>query len=126
MIPEIGSAFGLPKQSESEKAARQKAIQEATRTAIEVPLEVMELGVEAMAIIKQMASEGNPNSVSDAGVGALAVRSGVFGAHLNVKINAKGITDTSYREGIIKKADDLANQAQKFEDEILSIVNRRF
>ncbi|MCK5839413.1 MAG: glutamate formimidoyltransferase, partial [Bacteroidales bacterium] len=92
----IMDAFGLPKKTSDEKTNRNNAIQDATRFAIEVPFRTMELCYESMEVMKAMAEIGNPNSVSDAGVGALAARSGVIGAFLNVKINAAGLDDADF------------------------------
>ncbi|MBL0308636.1 MAG: glutamate formimidoyltransferase [Bacteroidetes bacterium] len=92
----IMEAYCLPKSSEKEKELRREAIQLATKTAIEVPFEVMTLCLESFEIIKAMAEKGNPNSVSDAGVGALCVRAAIYGAFLNIKINASGYEDKDY------------------------------
>lgn len=89
----IMDAFGLPKKVDEEKAARHQAIQDATKFATKVPFKTMMLCYECMEVVKAMAEIGNPNSVTDAGVGALAARSGVIGAFLNVKINAAGLDD---------------------------------
>jgi glutamate formiminotransferase/formiminotetrahydrofolate cyclodeaminase len=121
----IMDAFGLPKSNDSEKAARTNAIQEATRYAIEVPFRVMKRSFESMEIIKAMAETGNPNSVTDAGVGALAARSAVMGAFLNVKINASGLHDKSFVEKIIADGNQLQEQAVAMETEILGIVNSK-
>ncbi len=86
----IMDAFTLPKSTDAEKLARKQAIQAATKYAIEIPLQVMQLSFKSFEIIKAMAETGNPNSISDAGVGALCARSAVYGAYLNVKINASG------------------------------------
>ena len=84
----IMAAFGLPKKTDEEKAARQEAIQQATLYAAQVPLHTMQASLATFDICRAMAQEGNPASVSDAGVGALAARAAVLGAGLNVKINA--------------------------------------
>jgi glutamate formiminotransferase/formiminotetrahydrofolate cyclodeaminase len=118
-------AFGLPKNTPEEKAARSAAIQTATKGAIEIPLQVMQLSCDAMGVVRAMAEHGNPNSVSDAGVGALAIRSAVLGAHLNVKINATGIKDEAYRTGVLATAAELAARAVREEAEILAIVEDR-
>jgi glutamate formiminotransferase/formiminotetrahydrofolate cyclodeaminase len=76
-----------------------------------------------MAVIKAMAENGNPNSVTDAGVGALCARSAVMGAFLNVKINAAGLTDNAFAEHLIAKGNVIEKQAQQAEMEILTIVN---
>jgi glutamate formiminotransferase/formiminotetrahydrofolate cyclodeaminase len=121
----IMSAFGLPKQNEEEKKARTIAIQQATKIAIEVPLEVMRLSLESMEVIKAMAETGNPNSVSDAGVGALCARSAVMGAFLNVRINAGGYQDKSFVEAVLKEGLAIQTQAMKLEQEILQVVDQK-
>ena len=121
----IMDALGLPKGSDDEKKARTAAIQDATRYAIEVPYKVMQKSFESMAIIRAMAEKGNPNSVSDAGVGALAARSAVLGAYLNVKINTSGLNDKVFVEDILSKGAELEQQAIRQEQEILAIVNAK-
>ncbi len=119
----IMEAFGLPKGSKEEKAARKAAIEAATKNAIEIPFKVMTLSYESMEIIKAMAEIGNPNSVSDAGVGALAARSCVMGAFLNVKINSGDLEDKAYVEDILARGEEIQNKAIELEKEILVIVN---
>jgi glutamate formiminotransferase/formiminotetrahydrofolate cyclodeaminase len=121
----IMTAFGLPKTTEEEKTNRTKAIQEATRFAIEVPMRVMQLSYESLEIIKAMAEHGNPNSVSDAGVGALCARSAVMGAFMNVRINATGYDDKTYVADIIQKGKDIQSNTLRTETEILEIVNQK-
>jgi len=121
----IMEAFGLPKGTDEEKAARTKAIQDATLYAIEVPFRVMNLCFESMEVIKAMAEHGNPNSVSDAGVGALAARSAVMGAFLNVKINASGLKDKDKANDFISRGAEIVKKAQQMEAEILSIVESK-
>ena len=121
----IMDAFGLPKGSDIEKEARTAAIQNATRYAIEVPFKVMQKSFESLAIIRAMAETGNPNSVSDAGVGALAARSAVIGAYLNVKINTSGLNDKTFVEDILRKGGDIEQKAITQEQEILTIVNAK-
>jgi glutamate formiminotransferase/formiminotetrahydrofolate cyclodeaminase len=121
----IMDAFGLPKKSEDEKQLRSDAIQAATLNAIEVPLKVMQLCFDSMDVIKAMADIGNPNSVSDAGVGALAVMAGVKGAHLNVKINAASLKDKTKAQQLMSIAADIANRAAFLEREILASVERK-
>lgn len=121
----IMDAFGLPKSTEGEKATRDHAIQEATRYAIEIPFKVMNLALQSMEVIKAMAQTGNPNSVSDAGVGALAARSAVMGAYLNVKINAGGLKDKPFVERILAEGADIESKAKAMETEILAIVNEK-
>lgn len=113
------TAFGLPKTAERERA---DAIQAATRRAIEVPLQVMREAYASMAVIRAMAEIGNPNSVSDAGVGALCARSAVLGAGLNVKINAGAIEDKPWVAEVLAEAEGLQSRAQQAEAEILAIV----
>jgi len=118
----IMNAFGLPKGTDEEKAARTKAIEEATLYAIEVPFKVMQLCYESMEVVKAMAEHGNPNSVTDAGVGALAARSGVMGAFLNVKINAAGLKDKTVTQSYIEKGNEIVAKTIEMERVILSIV----
>jgi len=121
----IMEAFGLPKNSDEEKAARKKAIADATKFATEIPFKVMQLSFESMEIIKAMAEIGNPNSVSDAGVGALAARSAVKGAFLNVKINASGIDDKAFAAEIVAKGAEIEKNTEALEAEILKIVESK-
>lgn len=118
----IMSAFGLPKTNVEEKKEREKAIQSATKYATEIPFKVMQLCYDSMEIIEAMARTGNPNSVSDAGVGALCARSAVMGAYLNVKINAKGLIDKKFARSIVQKGKTMHEKAKKTEAKILSIV----
>ena len=121
----IMHAFGLPKSTDAEKAARTLAIQEATKFAIEIPFKVMELSLQSMEVIKAMAETGNPNSVSDAGVGALCARSAVMGAFMNVRINASGYSDKTYIDNVISNGKEIENKAIELESEILKIVNEK-
>ena len=122
---EIMSAFNLPKSTDEEKKKRTQFIQEATKYAIEVPFKVMQLSFESMDLIKTMAIEGNPNSVSDAGVGALCARSAVIGAFMNVRINASGLDDKKFVDEIISKGKLIEKQTIAAETEILSLVNEK-
>ncbi len=122
---QIMAAFGLPKGSDAEKAARTKAIQDATKYAIEVPYKVMQLACESLEVIKAMADVGNPNSVSDAGVGALCARSAVMGAFMNVRINAAGYDDKDYVKDIIAKGRAIEDKAVALETEIVKMVNKK-
>ena len=121
----IMAVFAMPKSTDEEKAARSKAMQEATLYATQIPLETMRASMATFPIIKAMASEGNPNSVSDAGVGALAARSAVLGACLNVKINAAGLKDRAVADELVNEANRLADEACRLEAEILEIVNSK-
>jgi glutamate formiminotransferase/formiminotetrahydrofolate cyclodeaminase len=122
---DIMSAFNLPKSTDEEKKKRTQCIQEATKYAIEVPFKVMQLSFESMDLIKTMAIEGNPNSVSDAGVGALCARSAVIGAFMNVRINASGLDDKEFVDEIISKGKLIEKQTIAAETEILSLVNEK-
>ena len=119
------NAFSLPKATDEEKKARTQAIQDATKYATEVPFKVMQLCFDSMEVIKAMAEVGNPNSVTDAGVGALCARSAVMGAFLNVKINAGGLTDKVFSQNIIEQGNVLETKAINLEAEILKIVNSK-
>ena len=113
----------MPKGTEEEQSTRQAALQEATRYAIEVPLKVMKRSGDAFELIKAMAENGNPNSVSDAGVGALCLRSAVMGAYLNVKINAAGLEDREFADKELAEGKELETLARRQEEEILQLVN---
>ncbi len=119
----IMKAFGLPKLTEEEKVFRSNAIQEATRIAIEIPFKVMEAAHGSMEVIRAMADTGNPNSVSDAGVGALCARSAVIGAFMNVRINAAGYDDKTFVTDILARGREIENKTIVLENDILSIVN---
>jgi glutamate formiminotransferase/formiminotetrahydrofolate cyclodeaminase len=118
-------AFGLPKSSDTEKAVRKAAIQSATKNAIEVPLKVMQLSLQSFEVIKAMAEIGNPNSVSDAGVGALCARSAVYGAWLNVKINASGYEDKAYVQQVLAQGETMLNEAIVKEKDVLKLVETK-
>lgn len=118
----IMAAFGMPKNTEEDKRLRSEAIQSATLFAAQVPLETMKASFKAFEICKAMAETGNPNSVSDAGVGALAARAAVLGAGLNVKINASSLKDKVQAEALVNEANSLMAEADKAEREIMAIV----
>lgn len=121
----IMTAFGMPKATDEEKLAREKAIEDATLYATDVPLKTMRTAVKAFPLLKAMAMNGNPNSVSDAGVGALAARSAVLGALLNVRINAAGLKDRAAAEVLLDEADALAAEAIQAERDILLEVENK-
>ncbi len=120
----IMQAFGLPKGNEEEKQARKQAIQDATKYAIETPLRVMELALESMDVIEAMVKTGNPNSITDAGVGALCARTAILGAHMNVLINASGLKDQDFLDKVLPKAEGIAEEAIKKEKEIIDQVRQ--
>ena len=121
----IMEAFGLPKKTEEEKAARSAAIQAATLFATQVPLHTMQASFKVFELCKAMAEEGNPNSVSDAGVGVLAARAAVLGAGLNVKINASGLKDRETADKLVGEANELIKKANELESEIMKIVEEK-
>ena len=121
----IMDVFAMPKNTDEEKAARSKALQTATLYATEVPLLTMKTAIKVFPLVKIMAQEGNPNSVSDAGVGALAARAAVLGAYLNVKINASGLKNREIADKLLSEAEKIAQQADIFEKEVLKIVNEK-
>ena len=118
----IMDAFGLPKKTAEEKKLRQEAIQEASKYAMEIPFKVMETSYNSIAVMRAMAENGNPNSASDAGVGALCALTAVEGAYLNVKINAMGIIDKKYTNEMLQRAEELAQKARGCRDMILETV----
>lgn len=121
----IMQAFALPKTTPEEKNARSQAIQSATKGAIEVPLKVMQLAFDSFDLIQQMVETGNPNSVTDAAVGALCARTAVLGAYLNVKINASGLKDLEYATEVVTKAEKMAKAAMQLEQDILNLANQK-
>ena len=121
----IMNAFGLPKKTDEEKAARSAAIQDATKFATEVPFHTMQKAFETFEVCRAMVEWGNPASVTDGGVGALAARSAVMGAHLNVKINASSLKDEAFKNEILTKAAEIEAAAIKEEAEIIAIVNQK-
>jgi glutamate formiminotransferase/formiminotetrahydrofolate cyclodeaminase len=121
----IMEAFDLPKKSDGEKQLRTAAIQEATRNATLIPFKVMEIACSGFELIEEMAEKGNPNSVTDSGVGALALRACVKGAFLNVKINASGLQDKDFVKDILARGEALEKKAEQSEDQIIKIVNEK-
>ena len=121
----IMQAFALPKATPEEKNIRSQAIQDATKYAIEIPFKVMETVYASMEVIKAMVINGNPNSVTDAGVGALCARSAVIGAFMNVRINAGGYNDKIFVTDIIARGADIENKTIALEAEILKSVNEK-
>ena len=121
----IMAVFAMPKSTDEEKAARSAALQEATLYATEVPLRTMKAAVRVFPLVRAMAETGNPNSVSDAGVGALAARSAVLGACLNVKINAAGLKDREQAGALVAEAESIAADAVRLETEVLAIVEEK-
>ena len=119
----IMKAFSLPKKSDEERRSRETAIQEATKAATLVPLKVMETSFSVFGLIKAMVEHGNPNSISDAGVGALATRACIKGAFLNVKINASGLNDKDFVKSVIERGAEIESKTETAEKEILEFIN---
>ncbi|MBE0651831.1 MAG: glutamate formimidoyltransferase [Bacteroidales bacterium] len=121
----IMDAFGLPKKTEEEKKFRQHEIEEASKHAMDIPFAVMEKSYESMAVMRAMAENGNPNSVSDAGVGALCALAAVEGAFLNVKINASGIHDQQFKEDLLKRGNEILEKSRYCQRVILETVEQK-
>jgi glutamate formiminotransferase/formiminotetrahydrofolate cyclodeaminase len=111
----IMEAFGLPKNSDEEKAARSKAIEDASKYAMEIPFRTAELAFESMEVMAKMVEIGNPNSITDAGVGVLCARTAVLGAAMNVRINASGIKDKTFTEDLINRVNEIEKKAEAIE-----------
>jgi glutamate formiminotransferase / formiminotetrahydrofolate cyclodeaminase len=120
----ILEAYSLPKKSEEEKKIRHQAVQDATKKAILIPFSVIEKAFSGFELIKAMTEKGNPNSITDAGVGALAIRACIRGAYLNVKINASSLDDIEFAKTILAKGKVLETSAEKAEKEILAIIDK--
>ena len=116
-------AFGMPKNSEIEKNIRKTQIQVATQKAIEIPFQVMKSALESFDLLSQMAESGNPNSISDIGVGALCARTAIQGAYLNVKINGKNFKDKTWIDPVLVEAEKIEKLALEMEKQILDQVN---
>ena len=121
----IMDAFGLPKNSDEEKAARSAAIQAATLYATQIPLQTMKAAAAAMPIAHAMVEEGNPNSVSDAGVGALCIRTAVYGAWMNVHINAGSLKDKEQANTLKTEADTILEETLRAEAAVLALVKSK-
>lgn len=121
----IMAVFGMPKGTDTEKEARAQALEEATEYATRVPLRTMEQAVQVFPLALLMAEQGNPASVSDAGVGALAARAAVRGALLNVKINAAGLKNRQLADELVGRAEAIAAEAERQEAEVLKVVESK-
>jgi glutamate formiminotransferase/formiminotetrahydrofolate cyclodeaminase len=119
----ILAARNLPKTTETEKAFKKNEIEKATMHAIEVPFRVMKVSLQSMDVLKAMAIEGNPNSKSDAGVGAVCARSAVIGAYLNVCINATGLESVNHIAEILSEGRKIQESAMAKEKEILDLIS---
>ncbi len=121
----IMEAFRLPKKTEAEKKIQAEAVDEATKNAIMVPFKVMETALNSFEVLEKMADIGNPNSISDIGVGVLAARACIRGAFLNVKINASDLEDKNFVDDIIERGNQIEEKAANKEVEILKIVENK-
>jgi glutamate formiminotransferase/formiminotetrahydrofolate cyclodeaminase len=121
----IIAAFRLPKGTTAEKAIRKEAVQAATRYAIEVPFQVMEWSLRSFELALAMVKAGNPNSITDAGVGALCARAAIYGAFMNVKINAGSLEDKKYVAKVLKDGKKIVDKADKLEKEVLRLVDAK-
>ena len=120
----IMAAYGMPKATEAQQSQRHQAIQDATRNAIDIPMQVAQIAHEGLALAADMANEGNPNSVTDAGVGAMCLRTAVLGAVLNARINCGDLEDAAYVAQIESQCAKLVEGAMRQEAEILATVDR--
>ena len=122
---QIMNAYALPKDNKSQIALRNKEIQNATKNAINVPFEIMKTSFESIEVIMMMAEEGNPNSISDAGVAMYCARAAIMGAFLNVKINCKDLDDKKYVKKILSSCKKLIDQTDVLEKNVMDIVNKK-
>ena len=121
----IMHAFGLPKNTPEEKSARKSAIQAGTRRAIEVPLNVMKLASASLPLLRQMVETGNPNSITDGGVGVLCTRAAIRGAFMNIQVNGAGFDDKVFLEQVLAEGEKMVQDAEKTEQELLAIIVQR-
>lgn len=118
----VMESFKLPKKTEEEKRARSLAIEEATKGALETPLECAKECLEVLRLQRTFALYGNPNTITDVGVGALLAYSGLEGALFNVKINLAGLKDEEYVKGIEEETRTILSEGKKLRKELLEIV----
>ena len=121
----VMDAFALPKESAEEKAARSVAIEEATKYAAEVPLKVMETASKSYELLAEMADQGNPASVSDIGVGALATRACIEGAALNVRINLAQLKDEKFKVPLAQRQRNISADSDAQFEKIIKIVEKQ-
>jgi len=121
----IMDAFGLAKDTEEEQKVRKQAIQDATKYAMEIPFKVMETSFKGLELCKKMAEIGNPNSITDAAVGALCARTAILGAFMNVRINASGLDDKAFVEEMMKKGQAIHDKAIAIEEEVLKLIDSK-
>lgn len=121
----IMEAFGLPKDNDHQKAERKAAIQTASKYATEVPYRTLEVAVSAIPLIAEMTDKGNPNSLSDGGVGAACLLTAMQGAWMNVLINAQSLDDKAWAQDITAKAEKLITEGRTACNSILQQVESR-
>ena len=121
----VMDAFALPKDSVEEKAARAAAIQLATKGAAEVPLKVMETAAVSYQLLSEMAEKGNPASISDVGVGLLAVRACIEGAAMNVRINLAGLKDETSKSALLEKLQRIRAESEAQFRRIIQVVESK-
>jgi glutamate formiminotransferase/formiminotetrahydrofolate cyclodeaminase len=122
---QIMQAYALPKSNDEEKLIRTEAIQQATIYATEVPIRTMRTAYLCFEVVEAMAQQGNPNSISDAGVGALCIRSAILGAYLNVCINASGIKEERIKGRYLSEAVAIRAEAVRLESQIIQFVEKQ-
>src|SRR5205823_2695550 len=120
----VMAAFGLPKESAEEKAARSAAIQSANQYAAEIPLRVMETAALGYPLLVEMAEKGNPASISDVGVGSLALRACIEGAAMNVRINLGGLKDEKSKSALLEKLQKISAESESQFGRIIQVVER--
>jgi glutamate formiminotransferase/formiminotetrahydrofolate cyclodeaminase len=121
----IMNAFGLPKDTEEEKKARIEAIESASIYATQIPLQTLEMAANAIPILIEMVESGNPNSLSDAGVGLACIQTAMIGARMNVLINAKTLKDKELALDFKTKANSIFDKAKQEIDYILDTINTK-
>lgn len=121
----IMAAFGLPKDTDEQKSARKTAIQDASQYATEVPFRTLQVAVESIPLIQAMIEKGNPNSLSDAGVGAACLLTAMQGAWMNVLINAQGLEDKAWATDITQRAEQLIQEGRSACNAMVSEVEKR-
>lgn len=119
----IMDAYGLPKSTEDQKITREHAIQAATKHAIEIPMQVAEVAHDALEIAEAMADFGNPNSITDAGVGAMCLRTAVLGAILNARVNTADLNDKAYVVSVLSRCEELVSSVTSREAAVLARVD---
>ena len=121
----VMDAFALPKESAEEKAARSAAIQQATKHAAEIPLKAMETAFKSYQLLSEMADKGNPASISDVGVGALATRACIEGAAMNVRINLAGLKDEKFKSPFVEKVRKISADSEARFKELNDVVEKK-